>query len=96
MLCNMPCPRHLSRSTAQVWVPTNAKLMQLLQVELLLDVQQAKEQLQDDDTEGGASEVSDDPAGYQAFDAAARFLTDFAKGLPGGGDKGKDSIVPNR
>lgn len=34
--------------------------------------------------------------GYHVYDRAAMFFTDFGKGIPGGGNKASDAIIPNR
>lgn len=60
-----------------------------------MDEQRVRALYRGDDMED-SDDDGEDIEGFETFDASALFLTEFGKGISGGGNKTTDSIVPNK
>ena len=49
----------------------------------------------DGDSDSDGSDI-EDPANFDTFDLATVFIAESGRGVPGGGNKDPDAIVPNR
>lgn len=65
-------------------------------LELLLAVQRYRDFNRGDDESDSDCSDYEDPPGFETFDVATAFVAESGRGVPGGGNKDSDAIVPNR
>lgn len=84
----------------QVYLPLVKTIGNQVTLTLLLALQRHKESSRgDDDSDSDISEdgaFQEDPVDFETFETAMSFISDAGRGIPGGGNKDADAIIPNR